>query len=292
LTAQELRQAGIRQEDGEFRKDLNQSFPLDPNGRFSIDNVNGRIDIHGWSSNVVALTAAIHGQTGERVQAVEINIDSQPGQATVHTETPSGTKGFQWNWNWFKHLWDGQATVDYTVNVPQNAQLANVSSVNGRIEIDGVAGGIKASTVNGATQIRNAAHDLNLSTVNGHIKASMDRLSDGQLVSLDAVNGQLELTLPEEADANFSVSTVNGSISSEFPALKPEKEFPVGNSLKGSLGRGSASVKVTAVNGAVKFLKAPAASQTSTNQGPSVAPASAMLPEAMETNRASATPNP
>jgi predicted Ser/Thr protein kinase len=292
LTAQELQQAGIREENGEFRKELNQSFPLDANGRFSIDNVNGRITIRGWSSNAVALTAAIHGKTGERVKAVEINIDSQPGQASVHTETPSGTKSFQWNWNWFKNLWSGQATVDYTVNVPQNAQLANVSGVNGRIEIDGVAGDITASTVNGATEIKNAAHDLKLSTVNGHIKASMDRLGDGQSVSLDAVNGQLELAFPEAADASFSVSTVNGSISSEFAALKPEKEFPVGNKLNGSLGRGSASVKVTAVNGAVKFLKAPMASQTSTNQGPSVAPAPAMLPEAVETNRATATNHP
>jgi len=289
LTALELQQAGIRQEHGEFRKDLNQSFPLDADGHFSIDNINGRIEIHGWSSNAVALTAAIHGKTGERVKAVEINIDSQPGQATVHTETPSGINGFQWNWNWFKNLWSGEATVDYTVNVPQNAQLANVSSVNGRIQIDGVAGSITASTVNGETQIKHAAHDLKLSTINGRIQAGLDQLGDGQSVTLSAVNGQLELTLPEAADANFSVSTVNGGISSEFPGLKPEKEFPVGNNLKGSLGHGSASVNVTAVNGSVKFLKAPAVSQTATNWGAGLAPAPAVLPEAAETNRVAAT---
>ena len=49
--------------------------------------------------------------------------------------------------------------------------------------------------------------------------------------------------------------TVNGGVSSEFPSLHSKKEFPVGNNLNGSLGQGSASVKVNAVNGTVEILK-------------------------------------
>jgi bla regulator protein BlaR1 len=170
--------------------------------------------------------------------------------------------GFPWSWLWFINDKRNGASVDYTIHVPQRAHLADIRSVNGHIVIDGVSGDIAASTVNGETQIKDAARNLKLSTVNGRIAADMIVLGGGQSVSLDVVNGEIDLALPDDANASVSVSTVNGSITSEFPSLKVEKEFPVGNNLKGSLGDGGATVKITAVNGTIKILKNQAAKQT------------------------------
>jgi predicted Ser/Thr protein kinase/predicted membrane protein len=279
LSAQQPQQAGIHQAAGEFRKDSSQSFPLNADGRFSIDNVKGRIEIHGWSSNAVVLNAAIHGKTSESVEAVKINVDSGLDRVSVHTEQPSSVTGFPWSWLWFKDDKRNDANVDYTIQVPQRARLADISSVNGRIVIDSVSGDITASTVSGDMQIKDAARNLKLSTVNGSITADMILLGGRQSVSLDAVNGQVELVLPEDADANFSVSTVNGSITSEFPSLKAKKEFPVGNNLKGRLGHGSATVKASAVNGGIKILKHQTAELTLTNTPAEVGEPAASGPE-------------
>jgi len=268
LTAQEQQQAGIRQEGGEFRKDFSRSFPLEATGRFSIDNVNGRTEIHGWSSNLVVVTGTIHGKTSQGVNAIKFNVNSDPSHAEVHTDIPNPWKNIQWNWGWFRDVLGDRATVDYVVHVPQRAQLKDVSSVNGQIKIDGVAGDITASTVNGETDIKNAGGKLKLDTVNGGIKAEMDVLSDGQSVTMDAVNGELELTIPEDANATFTVSTVNGNVTSDFPGLQPKKEFPVGNNLNGSLGHGGAKVKADAVNGTIKILKRPAQREVSSPQNP------------------------
>ena len=266
VTPKQLQLDGIVQgANGEFWKNSNQSFPFNANGRFSLDNVKGRIEIHGWSSNAVVIATAIHGKTGESVEAVKLNIDSAPDEATIHTEQPSSTTGFPWSWPWFKNSRFNDASVDYIVHLPRHSRLADISSVNGQIEIDGVTSDIAASTVNGDMQIEDAADNLKLSTVNGQINAAMSRLGDGQSVSLDAVNGRIELTVPENADARFSASTINGGISSEFPALKVKKEFPVSKHLKGTLGNGDGSVKVSTVNGGVKILKSLTAKPVSTN---------------------------
>src|ERR1035437_9000820 len=271
LTAQELQRADIRQEAGEYRKDSSQSFPLNADGRFSLDNVKGRIEIHGWSSNAVVINAAIHGKTGKSVDAVKINIDSDLDRVRVHTEQPSSVTTNHnllpdlWNWLWFKNDKRNDASVDYTIQVPQHARLADISSVNGRIVIDRVAGDIAASPVNGKMQIKNAVRNLKLTTVNGGITADMSALGGGQSVSLNAVNGEIELALPDDADAKFSVRTLNGSITSEFPSLKVKKEFPVSKNLKGSLGHGGATVKINTVNGGVKILKRPTADQILAN---------------------------
>jgi tRNA A-37 threonylcarbamoyl transferase component Bud32/TM2 domain-containing membrane protein YozV len=276
VTPEHLQQAGIVQgANGEYRKDASQSFPLNADGRFSLDNVKGRIEIHGWSSNAVVINAAIHGKTGESVDAVKINIDSDLDRAVVHTEQPSSVTTNHnllpdlWNWLWFKNDKRNDASVDYTIQVPQQARLADISSVNGRIVIDSVAGDIAASTVNGETQIKNAVGNLELSTVNGTITADMNSLGSGQRVSLSAVNGKIKLAVPENAAAKFFVSTINGGITSEFPSLQPKREFPVGNKLNGSLGHGGATVEANAVNGTVKILKRPGAQPISTNLPPS-----------------------
>jgi len=179
-------------------------------------------------------------------------VDSQSEHAEVHTDLGDHVDD---GWNWLRLIGRDKATVDYIVQVPQGARLSGVSSVNGSIEIGSVAGDIRASTVNGEMAIDNAARNLSLSTVNGTIVAEMDALGDNQTVKLDAVNGEIELGVPEDADADFSVTTINGNISSEFPSLQAEKEFPVGNKLNGRLGSGGASVKANAVNGTIRFLK-------------------------------------
>jgi hypothetical protein len=240
--------------DNEFHKDFSQSYPLAAAGQFNVDNVNGRIDIHGWNSNLVEVTAVIHGKSAADVEAVKINLDADANHVGVHTKLPSGQNSNHSFWDWLRNG-SSEATVDYTIQVPRDAHLADVSSVNGHIEVEGVAGDITASTENGKAQITGAAHDLKLSTVNGQIRASLEVLGRGQTVSLDSVNGRIELALPENASANFSVTSVNGSIASEFPQLKAKKESPVGNNLNGRLAAGEGKVQISVVNGSVHLLK-------------------------------------
>jgi tRNA A-37 threonylcarbamoyl transferase component Bud32 len=225
LTAAELQPAGIREENGEFWKNFTQTFPLDAKGRFLIDNIKGTISIHGWNSNFVALSAAIHGQTGESVDAVKINVDSEPGRAVIHTVQSSSVTG-PGSWGWRKYDRRNDASVDYTVRVPRLARLGNVSSVNGSLEIGGGAGDINASTINGNMSIKNAARNLRLDTVNGDVTAGLDTLAAGQRVLLSAVNGEFELIIPPDSDATFSVSTVNGAITSECPPSSRKRDFP------------------------------------------------------------------
>jgi tRNA A-37 threonylcarbamoyl transferase component Bud32 len=262
LTPQQLKLAGIYQDGAVYRKDSTQSFPLNADGRFSIDNVDGSIEIHGGSSNAVVMHAAIHGRTGEAVNALKINVHSDPGQVEIHTDLGDHLDS---NWNWLRRIGRGKASVDYIVQVPQHARLSGVHSVDGRITIDGETGPITATTVDGAIEIKNAADNLKLSAVDGSISVSMDSLGAGQSVSLHTVDGGITLALPEDAAANFSVHTVDGGVASEFPELQPKEESVVGHKLKGKLGKGGAEVTAETVDGAVNFVKNRVPRQTVTN---------------------------
>ena len=131
----------------EFQQDFNRTLPLAANGRLSLDNVNGRIEIAGWDRNEVAIKALKHGKTRESVEAAKIIINSRPDEILIHTEQPSSVTGFPWSWLWFKNSKRNDGIVDYAIQVPQNARLKNISSVNGHIVIEDVSGGKVAGVV-------------------------------------------------------------------------------------------------------------------------------------------------
>ncbi len=237
----------------EISREVNLNFPLAADGRFSIDNVSGRIEVSGWDRNEVVVKGTIHGHTQEGVDAVKTDVESDTNRVAIHTRQPSNLTGFPFSWPFFKNIYDER--VDYTVQVPRCARLAGITSVNGQITVDGVSGNIEASTVNGKTQIKGAAGDLKLSTVNGQIDAELSALARGQTVSLNGVNGQIGATLPADADADFSASTVNGHISGEFPSLVVKRDSPGRHTLKGTLGHGGAKVSAGTVNGSIRIRR-------------------------------------
>jgi len=244
---------GANRQANEVSKDINLSFPLTAHGRFGIDNVSGRIEITGWDLDEVVVKGTIHGHTQEGVDAVKTDVDSSVDHVVIHTRQPSNTTGFPYSWFSFKDIYDER--VDYTVQVPRNARLSNISSVSGDVTVNGVSGDIDASTVSGGAEVRDAAANLKLSSVSGQLETEFASLKHGQSVTLKNVSGGIEVTMPSNADANISANTISGHISSEFPALVRKKESWVGDSLHGTLGHGGASVKATTVSGSIKFQR-------------------------------------
>ena len=231
----------------EVRQDFNQTLPLAADGRLSLDNVNGRIEIIGWNRDEVVIKAVKRGKTRESVEAVQIEVEARSGRIAIHTRQPASRFWFWWRRD--------NVSVDYTIQVPQRARLEKITSVNGKIVIERVDGDVEATTVNGEVKTKGAAGNVKLSTVNGSVAAELDSLGGGQSVSLETVNGRIEVTLPAAADAEVSATAVNGSITSDYSSLAVKKEFPIGSTLKGTLGNGGARVKASAVNGSISFRR-------------------------------------
>ncbi len=241
------------QTQGSTEREIDLAFPLAPDGRFSIDNVNGRIEITGTDKNEVVLKATVHGKDPALVNAYNFDTRSATNELIIHpshiSEEYGGFIG------WLKFHGDGTPTADYVIQVPRHARLDSISNVNGRTAIEGVAGDIHASNVNGEIKASGVAGGLNLSNVNGRLLADFATLDDGQIVSLDNVSGRIETSLPANASVDVSANSVNGHITSEFPALAPKKDGPVGHKLNGTLNGGGAQFKANTVNGAISIRR-------------------------------------
>jgi DUF4097 and DUF4098 domain-containing protein YvlB len=226
----------------DVRAEFHQTYPLTANGRVAVHNVNGAIQVSAWDRNEVKVDALKRGRTQQDLDDAKIVVDASAGSVDIRTKYPEqGTKR-------------EAATIDYTITVPRGASLDSIESVNGGIQIDGVAGAIKASSVNGHVELQRATGDVNASTVNGRVQAGFDRLA-AQHVSLSAVNGTVSLALPQDAGVRLKASTVHGKISSDFDLPVRQIGFNPGSSLESTIGNGAAEVKLSTVNGSIELKR-------------------------------------
>jgi len=87
--------------------------------------------------------------------------------------------------------------------------------------------------------------------VNGSVNAFYRSLDNVRDIRLRSVNGSVKLGLPSSPNADVSVSTVDGGISTDFP-LQVQGKF-TGHHIDGKLGSGGTRIDISNVNGSVKI---------------------------------------
>lgn len=228
----------------EVTEEFHQTYPLSADGRVKLENVSGHIAITGWDRDEVKLDAVKRANSQEHLDAVKIEVDASADRIAIHTKYPESKF-------WKKN---NSTSVDYTLHVPRRVRLERIANVNGAISIADVAGDLEASTVNGGVDIARASGNVKASSVNGKVAAAFSTVAAGRSIALETVNGGVVVTLPADANADISASSVNGGISSE--RLMMTKGVSGKGTLKGTLGSGGARIKASAVNGGVKIRQA------------------------------------
>lgn len=226
-----------------------QTYPLTPNGRVSVSNVNGSIEIVAWDRSEVKLEATKIADSKESLAAVELKIDARADSFSVETEYE------RWNW---KDRSDRNKSrkieVQFKLSVPSGAMLNEIETVNGSVTARNFVNYTKISAVNGDVNASNLRGTASLSTVNGTVMADFDRLDQGSKINLSTVNGRINLSIPSDANATIKADSLNGSIVNGF-GLPVRKGEYVGRDLHGRIGTGDVQIKLNSVNGPLAINK-------------------------------------
>jgi DUF4097 and DUF4098 domain-containing protein YvlB len=236
---------------GKLTEEFHKVYPLSARGRIEIENINGPVHINGWDRDEVKVDAVKTAWNKQRLDEARIEVRSEQNELSIRTEYPERDHTFNFGSD---ENYGNPARVEYTITVPRHAQLDQIKLVNGRLDVQDVAGEVHASCVNGRIQAHNLQGRVELETVNGELDASVDQLPSSEL-KLSSVNGRLLVTLPSDARAELKASTVSGNISDEF-GLPVTRHHYVGRSLHGQLGGGGTLVKLSNVNGTIEIRHA------------------------------------
>src|SRR3954447_16004732 len=218
---------------GEFR----QVYALSPNGRVSIHNLYGDVQITAWDRDQVMVQAIKKSNDPRRLEDAKIVVDSSGDLLSIRTQYAGSDA-------------DRPASVDYRIMVPRSANLENVKLINGGLSITGVSGPVKASSVNGSIHAEKLEGQADLSTVNGRLEAGVERVSRANPINLSSVNGPIQLSIPCDAAALVDARNLSGGIQSEFG--RPFRGSD-GHRLKALVNHGGAQIHLHNVNGGISI---------------------------------------
>ena len=122
-------------------QEFHRTVSLPSNGRVSLDNVNGNVEITGWDRNEVQIDAVKKARDQQRLDEARIEVETGSDYVKIRTQYPHN------------HTNNNPASVHYTLHVPQNARLDRISLVNGALTVQKVVGEVDASLVNGKAHI-------------------------------------------------------------------------------------------------------------------------------------------
>lgn len=213
---------------------LIKTFPLEPDAKFSIKNVNGSITIQGWDQPKAEVKIIKQG-SDRGGQVVFSN-----GKGNLSLRTPQGRGNSQ--------------EVRYEVKLPKDIGRVTLNTTNGTIKMTGITGQIFVEGVNGSIELTDVVGVSKVQTVNGKIKAVLQEASDGPMEFV-AANGSIDVAVKSDFDADLEASTVRGGINLDDSfGISVQKEL-VGARARGQIGQGGQVLKMTTVNGSIRLGK-------------------------------------
>src|SRR2546430_14289205 len=132
----------------EAREEFHQTYPLNKQGRVQLENVNGNVHIATWDREEIKVDAIKHAKKQEHLDEVKIDVDTKADRIRIKTKYPDAKA---------KRNKNNSTSVEYTLTVPRQSRLDQISTVNGGVEIEKVSGDVEASSVNGNVTARGLA---------------------------------------------------------------------------------------------------------------------------------------
>ncbi len=272
-------------EEEEFHK----TYTVNAGTDVEVNNINGEINISTWDGNNVDIQALKRTKEDkdelDKV-TIEVNLNEILEIKTVYRKPAEEDSFFRRIFDWGGN--SPKVSVDFTIKLPVSAILSKAVSVNGNVSIHGTHGDTVTKTINGSINVDNTDGLVEAKTTNGNISVTGGAtvrdaktingsisISDGALIgqaetingsikasllknrientNISTVNGSVDLYLSPDINADISLKTANGKISTESFLMKvntiSKREFI------GTLGSGGQTISVRTVNGSINLYK-------------------------------------
>lgn len=241
-----------------FGQDFQKNHPLPEGGGISVQNISGDVTVTGYDGQTVQVLGYKEGRDRERVTIEESLAGNN---LSVHIRYPRNC--------------NCQASVRFDVKVPRarNFNFDSITSVSGDVEISGVAGKIDAKSVSGNVVVHKATGSVeakstsgnvriseingsvNAASVSGDVEVSITQLGAGQDMDFTSISGDVHVRLPAGVDAEVKMTTLSGSLQTDFPLTIEKGRFSPGRRANGRLGAGTHRLKLSSISGDVSLRR-------------------------------------
>jgi hypothetical protein len=233
---------------GKAQDEWTRTYKAGAGSRLELINVNGRITAEASEGTEIELRAerSVKAATDEGAKEllgrIEMREEVGPDRVRVEVRPPrmSGPSGHEFKW---------------TVKVPRGVSV-DLRTVNGGVRITGLDADVRARSTNGGiTGVALTPTSVDASVTNGGVEIELARAVMSGSFDLEAVNGGVSISLPEDSKADIAGRCVNGGISTSGLTLETVGEQSR-RRLDAKLNGGGARISLETVNGGVRVGRA------------------------------------
>lgn len=197
-------------------QDVHQNIAAGPAPVVHVDNITGSVRISVWSKPTVDVNATKYAFDAEQLQSITISVHEEGNRIFIVTTHSPGVRG----------------GVRYQIAVPANSSL-QVGNVAGVVDVAGVRG------------------DVIVATQAGSIAADLGRVEGNRSIDLRATTGTVTLSIAPDSSAQVEAQSTVGGFSSDVPGIAQNRENLVGARANGTIGSGSARIRLSTTTGAI-----------------------------------------
>jgi DUF4097 and DUF4098 domain-containing protein YvlB len=121
-----------------------------------------------------------------------------------------------------------------------------VSGFDGEAHVSSASGDVHVGEVRGTVSARAAS---------GDVEVEITRLEGAGNMEFSTASGDVRVSLPGNLDADVDMSTVSGSLETDFPIQVEQKRHGSGRRASGRLGSGSRTLRISAASGDVTLKR-------------------------------------
>ncbi len=225
-----------------------------------IDILSAKIDITGEKRDDAEFIVSLHGSE-KKIRTPSGIKTIAGGSFGLEIEEKNNRIEFDADWR--------SENIDIKGKVPSNTNI-DISTINNSIiSVQNIVGNLHLENTNGPISAHNISGTVIAEALNEDINVSFTEVSQEGVSSLSSLNGDITLTLSENASVDLYIDTFNGEIESEFEVAlnskKPKEErhqlrngvsIKLENSIIAEINGGGPIIKLNTLNGDIIIKKA------------------------------------
>jgi hypothetical protein len=225
-----------------------QFYAIEPTADVSIKNGDGVVRVYGSSANDMRVEAIKRAYAPKRLKQMVIDVSVRPGSVSIETSFPP------------KPIWgllDRSGTVEYTIVVPQTANISQLESANGEVLVEGMRGqSLHAQLGSGRMLARNCFSNAVFSLGRGTLTLTYEWWEPGKFsIQANVANGNASAFLPGAAAFHLIAETPHGKIANDFVGRDERRAEELSRVDKLIHDGGEAVIKLRAAEGNIKVVR-------------------------------------
>jgi lia operon protein LiaG len=223
-------------------------------GKLTLNNFSGDLPIEGYNGTEIIITSDRPEKAPSRAKGLQpiyadgtdntgigVSVEKNGNQVTLQCLLPI------------------TQSANYRIKVPDNFSITvdNECGNSGDVTLSNIKGEIDIKNCQGIN-LKNVSGSLVLSAVSGDIEVVLADVNKDKPVSIAAISGEIDVTVPAKAGIDIQMENISGGIYSDFDFSTEKKSLKrVGgnNSVKGQLNGGGADFKITNISGNIYLRK-------------------------------------